>query len=109
MDFRVKDSKGNEDKSGHWYIGNSIGNIHVLESGENRSYGDASVQVKLTNVDFAKNAQIQDVFKELWLIASGIEDKPRHWDLDRALAFQNAVEKRTLALYAKFYQDLCLS
>ena len=109
VDFRVKDSKGNEDKSGHWYIGNSIGNIHVLESGENRSYGDASVQFKLANVDFAKNAQIQDVFKELWLIASGIEDKPRHWDLDRALAFQNAVEQRTLALYAKFYQDLCLS
>ena len=41
--------------------------------------------------------------------ADGIEDKPRHWDLDRALAFQNAVEPRTLARYAKFYQDLCLS
>lgn len=107
IDFPVKDSKGNEDKSGHWYIGNSIGNIHVLESGENRSYGDASVRVKLANGDFAKNAQIQDVSKESWLLASGDENEPRRWKDERALAFQSAVEQRTFALYAKFYQDLC--
>lgn len=106
IDFPVRDSKANVDKSGHWYIGNSIGNIHVLESGENRSYGDASVQVKLANDDFAKNAQIQDTSKKLWLAASGDENKPRHWDISRALDFQQAVEQRTFELYTKFYQEL---
>ncbi len=106
IDFPVKDGKGNEDKTGHWYNGNSIGNIHVLESGENRSLGDASVRVKLANDDFAKNAQIQDSSKASWLAASGEEDKPRHWAKTRALDFQKAVEQRTFELYTKFYQDL---
>jgi len=106
IDFPVKDGKGNEDKTGHWYTGNSIGNIHVLDSGENRSLGDASVRVKLANDDFAKNAQIQDSSKASWLAASGEEDKPRHWAKARALDFQKAVEQRTFELYTKFYQDL---
>ncbi len=96
------------DKSGYFYIGNSIGNIHGLDSGENRSYGDASVNFKLTIDNFAKNALIQDVSKELWRIASGKEPELRCWEETRALAFQSAVEQRTFALYTKFYEDLCL-
>ncbi len=105
IDFPVKDDKGNVDRTGHWFIGNSMGNIHVLESGENRSNGDASVKSKLALDDFAKNAHIQDD-DENWLSASGSESEPRRWVETRALAFQRAVECRTFALYVKFYEDL---
>ncbi len=106
IDFPEKDDKGNVDNSGHWHIGNSIGNIHVLDSGENRSLGDASVQEKMTKEGFSKNAQITEASRELWLVASGRESDPRYWDKARALAFQNAVEQRAFALYTKFYDDL---
>lgn len=93
------------DNSGHRYIGNSIGNIHVLESSLNRELGDKPVRIKLTD-GFAKHALIQDKHKAAWLIASGDEKAPRKWDEARALAFQRAVEQRSFALYCKFYDDL---
>ena len=107
MAFPLKDGKGNIlDKTGHWHVGNSLGNIHVLESSDNRSLGDASVSIKLAKDGFAGNAQILDAHKTVWLSASGDKEKHRHWEKDRALAFQTAVEQRTFALYQKFYADL---
>lgn len=96
------------DNTGHWHIGNSIGNIHVLESSENRSWGDASICVKLAVKGFAKNACIpeSDNNNNDWVAASGNEGEPRKWIPERALAFQRAVEKRAFALYSKFYADL---
>jgi len=107
IDFPLKDKNGSIlDKSGHWNIGNSIGNIHVLESSANRQLGDTSAHVKLTTGKFAINAQILTPNMEAWQTASGDEDKPRRWDKERALAFQRAVEQRTFALYSKFYEVL---
>jgi len=92
------------DDSGHWHIGNSIGNIHVLESSENRSWGDASVDDNLDKVGFTTNALIDD--QSDWRTAAGDSKKSRRWDIKRALAFQQAVEQRAFAQYQKFYADL---
>ncbi len=61
ISFPLKDVDGTVlDDSGHWHIGNSIGNIHVLESSKNRELGDKSVCKKLKIKDFAKNALVDD-------------------------------------------------
>ena len=106
IDFPLKDA-GHKvlDDSGHWHIGNSIGNIHVLDSSENRSWGDASVHDKLEVKDVARHALIADDQKNNWMAASGA-DAPRHWDIKRALSFQEVVEQRAFAMYQKFYADL---
>ena len=107
IDFPLKDKDGKIlDASGHWHIGNSIGNIHVLESSVNRSLGDTSACFKLAMGEFAKNVQIPENDKNVWEAASGDENNLRYWDKVRALKFQRAVEQRTFALYAKFYEAL---
>ncbi len=112
IDFPLKDGADEKilDDSGHWHIGNSIGNIHVLESSKNRELGDTSVSKKLAIENFAKNALMNDV-RQLadWSTASASREKmdnPRNWDKGRALSFQKAVEQRTFAMYQKFYDDL---
>lgn len=107
IDYPLKDTAGTiVDNTGHGHIGNSIGNIHVLDSSDNRSFGDTPVSGKLIDADFANYAQISDASKAVWLTASGDKNNARHWDKARALAFQTAVELRTFALYQKFYADL---
>lgn len=106
IDYPLRDGDQIRDNTGHWHIGNSIGNIHVLESSENRSLGDASVIVKLGTGEFSRNAYVPIGDEEGWRKASGDEAEPRKWSEDRALAFQRAVEQRTFALYSKFYADL---
>ncbi|MCW2311331.1 DUF1524 domain-containing protein [Rhodoferax antarcticus] len=91
IDFPIKDIKDGEfkvlDDSGHWHIGNSIGNIHVLESSENRSWGDASVDDKLDKVGFTTNALIDD--QSDWRTAAGDSKKTAtgtsnaHWPFNR--------------------------
>ena len=105
MAFPLRDESRNIlDKTGHWYVGNSIGNIHVLESSENRSWGDAPVREKLDKVGFPINALIDSQCD--WRKASGNTENDREWNEVRALAFQKAVEKRAFAMYKKFYDDL---
>lgn len=111
MDFPIKDATGKIlDKSGHWHIGNSIGNIHVLDSSMNRELGDMSVHLKLQIPNFAINALMNNE-KQIadWSAASVSKENindARHWEKERALSFQRAVEYRTFALYKKFYDDL---
>lgn len=109
IDFPPKKGESDHDTTGHWYIGNGLGNIHVLESGENRSLGDESAHVKLGMADFPKDALISSESIEVWTKASHGNDgadQSRKWDENRALAFQTAVEQRTFDLYKKFYMDL---
>ena len=107
IDYQLKGKEVNiHDNTGNWYIGNSIGNIHVLESSENRAWGDKSVSFKLGKEEFSKNSIIPDDIKEIWRTASGHEDKPREWSGERSFAFQYAVEKRVFALYVSFYTAL---
>lgn len=107
MAFPLKEAGGTlVDKTGHWYIGNGLGNIHVLDSSDNRSLGDTSVGGKLENSELAGNTQILETQIADWRAVTGSEESPSHWDKVRALAFQTAVEKRAFALYEKFYADL---
>ena len=112
IDFPIKEVAGEKilDDSGHRHIGNSIGNIHVLESSKNRELGDASVRKKLEIDGFAENALLsgKEQLAE-WNAASESEGKAedlRNWDEDRALSFQKAVEQRAFALYKTFYFEL---
>lgn len=92
-------------KDTYWFTGNSIGNIHVLDSSDNRSWSDAALAKKLADQSFAENGLVLGS-PDLWLMASPISETPRVWTSERALAFQQAVEQRAFALYKKFYEDL---
>lgn len=91
-------------KGFYGYTGNCIGNLHVLESTDNRSRGDIPLQSMFTNGDFAKNGLVSG--DEKWTEASPNDEAHRTWTKERALAFQCAVEQRAFALYVKFYTDL---
>lgn len=111
MDFRI-----DGDMTGDSIIGNAIGNIHVLDSSDNRSLCDTAPHKKLyINKDssaFRKSALIDeaDEVARLWESASVVEDKDyRFWDAKRAGDFQRVVEYRTFSLYKKFYTDLKMS
>lgn len=114
IDFRLKDKDGKVlDNTGDWMVGNAIGNIHLLESGDNRSWGDTPPDKKLygkTDESIRKSALIDDAQEDSWINASCVKDKDaRFWNQDRTLAFQRAVEMRTFSLYKKFYADLEMS
>ena len=91
-------------KGSYGYTGNSIGNLHVFDSSENRSRGDKPLEWMLTDADFVKNSLLS--IDEKWIQASPNNENHRKWTTQRALAFQSAVEDRTFALYEKFYADL---
>lgn len=98
----------------HW-IGNSIGNVRVWDSSENRSLSDASPRARLDfddkdhgpqdrrNSAFGIDAAELDAWKAY---SASDEADPRHWDRDRAVAFQRAIERRTFNLFRQFHTDL---
>lgn len=95
-------------KGTYSYTGDCIGNVHVLESSENRSWGDTPLERKLTNSGFVESGLLCKEDKN-WIQASPVtQDDQAHctWTKKRALAFQSAVEERAFALYVKFYTDL---
>lgn len=109
---RLIDFLAKEDNGGHWRTGNSIGNLRVWQSGENRSYGDAAPSEKLkfddprerdkllqqSAIDFS---QIED-----WKICS---DGEKCWNETRTQAFQQVIEQRAFSLYKCFYSELDFS
>ena len=106
----------NKDVESHFYssrsdVGNCIGNLHVLESSLNRSFGDAPLEWKLKQEPkwLAKNSLLTIEEECSWITASpDIEDGNEHrsWDGKRLQAFQCAVEKRAFALYASYFDAL---
>lgn len=106
-------------------IGNSIGNIRVWGSSDNRSDGAASPARKLRLVDETSEVQPQKLLdretasaelleasaispqhKDLWvncLPPAGMDN--RFWNLERAKAFEQAVEKRAFSLYQRFFTE----
>lgn len=89
----------------YWVIGNSIGNIRVWSSSDNRSDGATPPIKKLVNEDFFKNSAIPFQHKHWWDECSS-EKQHRSWSKNRAIAFQRAVEERSWALYQQFYNEL---
>ena len=111
LDFLLKD-----DEDGHWRVGNSIGNLRVWNSVDNRHDGDASSNKKLKLLDPSDSTNLlndsaisnSDEYKKL-LIDCSVEDEKKDkkvWDESRVLAFQVAVEKRAFELYETFYNTL---
>lgn len=110
IDFLVKD-----DDEGHWRVGNSIGNIRVWQSKENRSDGDAapSEKLKFNNPSerdkLLQQSAIDSSQIEGWEFCSGEEYRRRSWNETRVKAFQQVVEQRAFALYKRFYSELGFS
>lgn len=92
-------------------IGNCIGNLHVLDSSLNRSFGDNPLESKLKSADWSQadsllyHAPEQEV---LWKIASPDVDEKEHktWEKERLQSFQSAVYNRAFGLYSQYY-DAC--
>lgn len=105
-------------------IGNSIGNIRIWGSSDNRSDGAASPARKLqlvpettgkptealerqaTAAALLEASAIDPQHQALWLNCLPPEGKDnRFWNLERAKAFERAVERRAFALYERFYEE----
>jgi hypothetical protein len=97
-------------------IGNCIGNLHVLESSLNRSFGDCSLAEKLKkgsedNVWHSEDSLLYPFpeLEKLWGDTSpldGDEKKQHTWHEHRIKSFQSAVFRRAEALYRQYY-DAC--
>jgi hypothetical protein len=97
-------------------LGNSIGNVRVWDSSENRSDGAASPGLKQSNSDnnnLSLVGQYDDRDElEAWQACSGDRDGEhlnRVWNVERSKAFQRAIERRTFNLFKKFHSDLDFS
>ncbi|KFE52448.1 hypothetical protein IV02_08425 [Pseudomonas syringae] len=104
-------------------IGNSIGNMRVWSSSDNRSDGAAAPasKLRLTDeiVEDALQASLDSQAREQLLGASAVDllhtdlwvrcappvgKENRFWNLERAKAFERAVEQRALALFESLYE-----
>lgn len=106
-------------------IGNSIGNIRIWGSSDNRSDGAASPAQKLllvpqnsneapealierqaTSTTLMEASAIDTQHQSLWVRCLPPAGKDnRFWNLERAKAFERAVEQRAFALYERFYEE----
>ena len=95
-------------------LGNSIGNLRLIDASKNKSDQDADVLTKMPFVgcdakpadcDWVNMAEMafNPGQRAIWRKASG---KGKHWDRERLCAFQQAVEERTHWLYRRLYEDL---
>lgn len=96
-----------EDEGGAYgVVGNSIGNVRVWSSSDNRSDGDLPPSRKLADDHAYRSSAINLADKPLWIGCSAENGKYRSWSSERAKAFQRAVEERAWSLYKAFYDDL---
>jgi len=103
---RILDFMPQSDVKQQYVTGNSIGNLRVWSSSDNRSDGDDSPKKKLmAQPDDWRNSAITEADKELWCDCSRDGDQKMVWSVERATAFQKAVENRTFSLYEKFFDE----
>jgi len=97
--------------SSRWVVGNSIGNIRILESSQNRSDGDAAPIKKL----YIDQPEMNECLIASAIDLAAIDDlkqysiepkRPRHWNAERARVFQKFVENRTFQLYERLFNEL---
>lgn len=95
-------------------VGNCIGNLHVLDSSLNRSFGDDPLELKLNqSAGWSANDSLLYLVpghEELWKIASPMvngENARWEWNEDRLRAFQDATCNRALKLYFRYY-SVCM-
>lgn len=82
------------------WIGNSIGNVRVWDSSDNRGLGNAAAYERLQRADARQQSAVSD--DEGWQACG----EGRNWTRDRAIAFQKVVEQRTFNLYKQLYNGL---
>jgi hypothetical protein len=96
-------------------LGNSIGNYRILDSSENRHDQDDSPRKKLALGEHGEVVQSNPVLidsaidfedVQLWRDASGEDNAGNKWDDARLNAFQEAVERRSISLYRRFFNGL---
>lgn len=96
-------------------VGNCIGNLHVLESSLNRSFGDDALSSKLKSGLESEKWSHQDSLlyhcnyhEKLWETASPDDEndkkKNQVWSEERLQAFQSAVYFRAKELYRQYYE-----
>lgn len=100
-------------QAGRHDVGNCIGNLHVLESSQNRSFGDDPLALKLESNE-SKRWSAQDSLlyhfpehEKLWKDASPIVDDEKDnltWSEPRLEAFQSAIYRRAEGLYCQYYE-----
>ena len=104
-------------------VGNGIGNLRIIDSSENRSFGRSNPLEKIPSLGSMEqsNERTEELSKWAlspdqadcndWCKAStalpsqGSESRTK-WDLDRLSALQRAVESRAAFLYRRFYDEL---
>jgi len=108
--------------SNRWFYLNSLGNFRAWPAWANRSDGNKCHTDKLclkgnaspgqeivdglqieSAADFLQASVILSEDQELWLAAGGY---PGYWPVARRTAWQQAVERRTCALYRKLFTTL---
>ena len=97
-----------------YIVGNSIGNHRWVHYAVNRSDGDNSIEIKLRldrddwtddqgKQPGSSGSAMDANSRETWRRASGVVNGV--WTESRIKAWQQAVEERTVWLYAKFWED----
>ena len=88
-------------------LGNLIGNFRVLNSSQNRSRGDESLEKELEKMEIESKNNFLILEEDLdnWKKASPEENK-FDWDDNRIKEFQYVIEKRVLNLYHQIIEDL---
>ncbi len=95
-------------------LGNSIGNLRLIDASKNREDQDTDIAEKMPFVgcgvepsEYDLKSMTEMAFnpdqRAIWQQASG---KDKQWDRERLCAFQEAVEERACWLYRRFYEDL---
>lgn len=92
-------------------LGNSIGNYRVMSARDNRSRGHESLEKILPKAEIDREKwrpfvmECNEIDLDKWHKASP-EKEFYHWGNERILAFQAAIESRTLYLYNNYYRVL---
>lgn len=107
------------EKAGEYGVtGNGIGNVRVWDASDNRSDSEKPPAAKLRCSESDRNTVGQGILidsavapdhLQLWIDCSASESCPddnRYWDKNRALFFQDAVQRRAFKLYQRFFDDL---
>lgn len=97
-------------REGRSDVGNCIGNLHVLDSSLNRSFGDDPLASKFKSGKWKSKDSLLcpgTVSMDWWLTASpelADNNDKWHWDEARLQAFQEAVQRRALGLYIQYFE-----
>ena len=97
-----------------WMVGDSVGNMRLVDYPQNRGDGNTDIFVKMPFLDTPDQSTelgsaadfLMDNVEELVLWRAVGDGSLQRWDDARLNAFQSVVERRTARLYKDFYNQL---